>query len=135
MGGGQARTAGPARPLAQLLHAPCQHAAWRVTPCRRCRRPPARPPQGKAWYATERARLERMIASGSVSIDKLEGMVARSSALGAFLGNKVVAPAGGDKDEEAPDATEPYVEEEEDEEEDEEEEDEEDEDEAGSEEL
>lgn len=58
--------------------------------------------KGSDWFATERARLDRMVASGSVAANKLSEMLAKSSILGGFLGEPA-APAAADDDKDGDD--------------------------------
>jgi len=80
--------------------------------------------QGSDFFAAERARLERIIASGGVAPSKVSEMVLKSSVLGGFLGEKkevvVEEPEEEEEEEEEDDEEEAEEEEEEEEEVDEE---------------
>lgn len=59
---------------------------------------PALSPQGVEYLKTERARLERMISSGSVAAAKLDEMTRKSSVLEAFAGEEAKAAEEEDDD-------------------------------------
>ncbi|KIY98273.1 hypothetical protein MNEG_9688 [Monoraphidium neglectum] len=54
--------------------------------------------KGSEYFATERARLERMISSGGVAANKVSEMAAKSSVLGGFLGEPIAAPAAEEEE-------------------------------------